>query len=201
MITQVTLDYFRYVIALVILLCAPPTLLIWLLIHPFISTWRRLGTIRSYGCFMGLMIFIAWSIWQSRTWLMCIEYGSNVLLLGLSILFICAAVFVGAHRKKRLEWSVVIGLPELSASHSSRRLVTDGIYSKTRNPRYLETILFFLGLAFFANHLFVYLALMAGLPILHVVILLEERELTAAFGDTYLRYCRQVPRYIPNILR
>jgi hypothetical protein len=200
MTMQVTLDYFRYVIALVILLCAPPTLLIWLLIHPFISTWRRLGTIPSYGCFMCLMIFIAWSIWQWRRWLTGIEYGSNVGLWGLAILFICAAVFVGAHRKKHLEWTVVIGLPELAASHSSRTLVTDGIYSKTRNPRYLETILFVWGLAFFANYLAVYLALIVGLPILHVVILLEEHELTEAFGDVYLRYCRQVPRYIPDIL-
>jgi hypothetical protein len=196
---EVSLDCFRYIIALVILLCAPPALLIWLLIHPFVSMWRRLGMVRSYLFLISLMILLGWCIWQSRTWLMRFEYGLHFGLFGLSVLFICAAGFFRVRRMRCLGWPVVIGLPELSASNHSRVLVTQGIYSKVRNPRYLETILFLFGLAFFANYLAVYLALVAGLPILHAVVLLEERELTQTFGDAYLSYSQKVPRYIPNL--
>jgi protein-S-isoprenylcysteine O-methyltransferase Ste14 len=28
---------------------------------------------------------------------------------------------------------------------------------------------------------------------------LEERELRGRFGTTYVRYCRQVPRFIPRL--
>ena len=196
---EISLNGFRYGIALVTLLCAPPALLIWLLIHPFVSTWRRLGILPSYLFFLSLMILLGWNIWQWRTWLTRIEYGSHLRLFGLSILFICAAGFLGGKRKRHLDWLAVIGFSELSASKHSRVLVTEGIYSRVRNPRYLEMILFLCGLAFFANYLAVYLALALGLPILHVVILLEERELTQTFGDAYLTYCHQVPRYIPKL--
>lgn len=196
---EISLDYLRYVVAVSILLCAPPALLIWLLIHPFVSIWRRLGMVVSYLLFAGLMILIDWRIWQSRTWLMRFDYGSNIWLFSLSILFVCAAGFIRGKRVKSFGWTALIGLPELSASNHSRMLVTAGIYSKVRNPRYLETILFFFGLAFFANYPVVYLALLAGLPILHVVILFEESELTQTFGDAYLTYCQQVPRYIPHL--
>lgn len=196
---EASLNYFRYVIALVTLLYAPPVLLIWLLIHPFVSMWRHLGVVLSYLFFISLMILLGWYIWQARDWLTRVEYGSHFGLFGLSFIFICAAGFLKVKRKSLLHWSVVIGLPELSASNHSRALVTQGIYSKVRNPRYLETILFFFGLAFFANYLAVYLALIAGLPILHVIILLEERELTQTFGEAYLAYFQKVPRYIPNL--
>ena len=198
---EINLDTFRYVIALIMLLWAPPALLIWLLIHPFVSLWRRLGIVPSYLFFISLMISLGWGIWQLRTWLMRIEYGSHVPLFGLATLFVCAATALGSTRKRHLDWSAVIGVPELSASTRSRALVTEGIYSRLRNPRYLETILFFFGLALFANYLAVYLALAAGLPILHAVILLEERELTQSFGETYLMYCHRVPRYIPSLFR
>ena len=198
---EISLDTFRYVIALLMLLCAPPALLIWFLIHPFVSVWRRLGVVPSYLFFIGLMILLGWGIWQSRAWLMRIEYGSHLGLFGLALLFVGVATALGFTRKRRLDWLAVIGVPELSASTRPRALVTDGIYSRVRNPRYLETILFFFGLALFANYLAVYLALAAGLPILHAVILLEERELAQTFGETYLSYCRRVPRYIPNLFR
>jgi protein-S-isoprenylcysteine O-methyltransferase Ste14 len=140
---EVSPHYFRYLIALVILLYAPPALMIWLLIHPFASIWRRLGIVPSYLFLIIGMISLDWCIWQARTWLMGVEYGSAPGLFGLSILFICAAGFVRRQRKRHLDWSMVIGLPELSASNRSRVLVTEGIYSQTRNPRYLEAILFF----------------------------------------------------------
>ena len=36
-------------------------------------------------------------------------------------------------------------------------------------------------------------------PILHLVVLLEERELLERFGDAYRDYAGRVPRYVPRL--
>ena len=100
-----------------------------------------------------------------------------------------------------MPFTIVIGFPELSGPNRPRVLITRGIYGWIRNPRYLETILFMLGCAFFADYLAIYLVWLAGLPIVHFVVILEERELQLAFGDEYLVYTDRVPRYIPKRLR
>ena len=37
-----------------------------------------------------------------------------------------------------------------------------------------------------------------SLPIVHAVVLLEERELRQRFGEAYGTYCEDVPRYVPR---
>jgi protein-S-isoprenylcysteine O-methyltransferase Ste14 len=37
------------------------------------------------------------------------------------------------------------------------------------------------------------------LPVMHIIVLLEEKELKERFGRDYEDYCRRVPRYIPKI--
>jgi len=35
--------------------------------------------------------------------------------------------------------------------------------------------------------------------VMHIIVLLEEKELKERFGHDYEEYCRRVPRYIPKI--
>lgn len=160
--------------------------------------WRRMGIVWSYLCFLSLMALLSWTIWQWRDGLLRIEFGIYPELIALSVLNMGLAIYIAAQRKKQFTVGAVIGIPELSSPNQPRVLVTEGIYSKVRNPRYLETLLWISGLAFFANYLAVYLALLAGLPLLHLIILLEERELYHTFGEEYLVYCKRVPRYLPR---
>jgi protein-S-isoprenylcysteine O-methyltransferase Ste14 len=189
----------RHLIALLILLVTPPALLIWLLIHPFARFWRRLGVMYSCFCFLCLMTLLGWGIWQGKNCLLHVEYGAHPLLMFLSGICLFTAILIACKRERQLPFLTVIGLPEISASEQPRVLVTQGIYARVRHPRYWEAILFVFGCALFANYLSVYLAWLVSLPIVHAVIVLEERELRQTFGDEFAAYCEQVPRYFPRL--
>ena len=64
-----------------------------------------------------------------------------------------------------------------------------------RTPRPMRAVL---GYALFANYLGIYLLWLVSLPTLHLVVLLEERELRQRFGAAYDEYARAVPRYLPR---
>ncbi len=195
-----SLSVLRHFVALAVLLLAPPALLIWLFIHPFIWFWRRLGVMYSYFCFLCLMALLCWGVWQVKDWLLRVEYGTQPLLMFFSGICLFVPAVLARRRRQQFAFPVMIGLPELS-SQQPRALVTQGIYARIRHPRYLETVLFVLGCALFANYLSVYLAWLAGLPILHGVVMLEEHELYQTFGDEFAAYCQRVPRYFPRLPR
>jgi protein-S-isoprenylcysteine O-methyltransferase Ste14 len=76
--------------------------------------------------------------------------------------------------------------------------LTEGIYARLRHPRYVEVTLWTLGYSLIANYTGVYLLWLLSLPTLHLVVLLEERELRQRFGASYDAYARRVPRYLPK---
>jgi protein-S-isoprenylcysteine O-methyltransferase Ste14 len=51
------------------------------------------------------------------------------------------------------------------------------------------------GYALFANYLTPYLVVVLSIPVMLLVVLLEERELRERFGEEYQAYCRRVPRF------
>ena len=53
--------------------------------------------------------------------------------------------------------------------------------------------------ALFTNYLALYMAFLLMLPIIHAIVLLEEKELKKRFGSAYEEYCRHVPRYTPRV--
>jgi protein-S-isoprenylcysteine O-methyltransferase Ste14 len=52
--------------------------------------------------------------------------------------------------------------------------------------------------AAFSNYLGAYLVAAGTVPLLHLIVLLEERELRDRFGEEYEAYLTHVPRYIPR---
>jgi protein-S-isoprenylcysteine O-methyltransferase Ste14 len=87
-----------------------------------------------------------------------------------------------------------IGLPG-----SAGRLVTGGIYARTRNPLYLAALLMLLG-ALLATRL-TPLVFLTGLLAIHfpVVAKWEERELARRFGAEFEEYRRRVPFLLPRL--
>ena len=79
-------------------------------------------------------------------------------------------------------------------------LVTEGIFNHCRNPLYVGNILMLLGVGILANSLiYVALVIPVFLFIYQAIVLAEENFLRNKFGETYIRYCAKVNRWIPRM--
>lgn len=188
----------RYVLALAVVLAYPPGLLLWLAIHPLANFWRRLGPVWTY-VILGVptLAYIAGAL-LARDWIMAVDFGMSYPLTALAVLALLAAARLTIRRRKHLTISILSGLPELSVRRYPGRLLTGGPYARIRHPRYVEAFLWTLAYALFANYLAPYLVLIGALPVIHLIVVLEERELRDRFGEEYIEYCRRVPRFVPR---
>ena len=79
----------------------------------------------------------------------------------------------------------------------AKTLVTDGIYSRTRNPIYVSMILIYSGIAIAAASTWSFVLLVPVLMIIRYgVIAREERYLDRKFGPPYIEYRRRVRRWV-----
>ena len=78
-------------------------------------------------------------------------------------------------------------------------LVADGPYRHVRNPLYLGTFLFSLGLGFLSSRLG--FAILAGGAVIRILRLMgrEESGLEREQGEGFREYCRRVPRLLPSL--
>ena len=188
----------RTYMAILILIGVPAGLLMWLIIHPFANSLRRVGLVRAYVIVaIPIALLVATMVWL-RDAILAIDFGTNYFLMALSVIPFALAMVIYLNHRKYLTLQIQMGVPELIGSREGV-LLTEGIYSRVRHPRYVETILWILGYAFFTNYLAMYLAFLLMLPIMHAIVLLEEKELKKRFGSAYEEYCRHVPRYIPRV--
>ena len=113
-------------------------------------------------------------------------FGGLPILIGTAIYFWCAWDFTFAGR----------GTPAPIAP--PKELVVRGLYRYVRNPMYVGILSILLGEAvlFASWRLFEYTAVVFIIFFL-VVVLYEERALRQKFGESYQRYCRSVPRWVP----
>lgn len=82
----------------------------------------------------------------------------------------------------------------------SMSVVSEGPYWLSRNPLYVGTFLIVLAIAFYLPSLtFAAGLLIASVFYLSVTVWSEERWLGRTFGDEYVRYCEEVPRFFPRL--
>ncbi len=191
------MDHARYFVAVLMIVTLPPAIGAWYLIHPFVRFWRRLGTVAAYCIVYSLLISAGLLLWAFRAPLLGADLGFQPLLLVLGLPAAVAGAIVARRRRRVLTEGIRNGIPEVS-SRNKGHLLTEGIYAQTRNPRYIEMQLFCLAYMAFANYSGTWLLYALAFPALHLVVLLEERELRERFGAEYEEYCRRVPRYVPK---
>ena len=76
-------------------------------------------------------------------------------------------------------------------------ILSNGIYSHSRNPIYLAMVLIFYGVKLIFNSVWLTPALVLVLIVTHYgVILREEKYLERKFGEEYLSYKKRVRRWI-----
>jgi protein-S-isoprenylcysteine O-methyltransferase Ste14 len=91
----------------------------------------------------------------------------------------------------------VIGNGSPSPAAPPKNFVTSGPFRFTRNPLYLGGFVVLLGHALFfqSSVLLVYILLLLFV-IRSIVVFREEPSLRRQFGETYVRDCREVPRWV-----
>jgi len=187
-----------YYLALVMVVATPAATLIWFLIHPFARQWRKIRPFATYLIVGSVAFVIMVGIYRLRAPLLEIHFGVSPPLVVLAAFLSGVSIYIGIRRWRQLKPSTLLGLPEISPSKEPGELVTEGIYSQVRHPRYLEFGFGLAGIALFSNYLAIYLLLVAYIPVIYLVVILEERELKSRFGPAYEDYCEKVPRFVPR---
>ena len=116
--------------------------------------------------------------------------GCLFVLAGAAGYFYCAGAFV------------FFGYGTPAPIDPPKVLVARGLYRFIRNPMYFSGLLVLLGesLLFESRTLLVY-AFCIWIAYSLFVLLYEEPALRDKFGETYVEYCKRVPRWIPRIPR
>jgi protein-S-isoprenylcysteine O-methyltransferase Ste14 len=188
----------RYVLALLLIMMVPGAFLFWFSIHPFVQFWRRVGPRRTLAIHYGLVLLLAGAIFLIRRPLLAVDFGTDPLLVVLSIPLLAVSVALRLVLSRQLKNKTLTGLPELAPEAYRSRLLTEGVYAHVRHPRYLQFLLALLALALFANYLATYILFGLGLVWVFPVTQIEERELRDRFGAEYEAYRARVPRLVPK---
>jgi hypothetical protein len=191
------MDVARYLFA-ALWLVTFPVLLFWIGLHPLAAFWRRMGLAATYVVLLSACVAVSVVLFRFREPLLAVEYGTHPALWFLAAASYGLGVSVEVRCRKHLKVSTLVGVPELRGTASEQTLLTEGIYGRMRHPRYVGATLGYLASAFFANYLFLYAALPVFLLLLHLTVVLEERELEERFGERYRAYKASVPRYLPR---
>ena len=86
---------------------------------------------------------------------------------------------------------------EINTFLTPRNLVTEGMFRFSRNPMYLGFVLVLTGAALAVNTWCAFAAPIAFFLVANFwYVPLEEKEATAAFGDSYLEYRKRTRRWI-----
>ena len=192
------MDTARRIVALLLLVTLPTGVLLWVVIHPLTRFWRRFGAGWTYGLLAVPCAALMGGAWWARGRLVGRDLGTSWPLVALAVACAVAAGVLARQRGRLLTFGVLAGLPELSPQRYPGRLLTEGIYSRIRHPRYVEVVVLTLAYALFANHVGTYVLWLLLWPTLLLVVRLEERELGERFGADWEEYARRVPRFFPR---
>ncbi len=188
----------RYGIGVLLAISMPPAIAYWFIVHPFIAFWRRVGmkpTFWFLGVFLGgSMVALS----PFRDALLGWDLGTSLPAIVLAIPLLVAGGVISRKRRRHLTFKILAGAPELSPETHSTGLLTEGIYSRIRHPRYVELTLALVGWSLFANYLGLYVITALTIAALWLIVLIEERELRERFGSAYAEYSSRVPRFVPR---
>ncbi len=113
--------------------------------------------------------------------------GAGIIAIGAAIYFLCAFDFAFFGR----------GTP--APIDAPKELVARHLYRFVRNPMYVGVLAAALGVSILFQSAIVlaWTALVA--VVFHLfVVLYEEPHLRRTFGEPYVRYCQEVPRWLPK---
>ncbi|MEE2777779.1 MAG: methyltransferase [Acidobacteriota bacterium] len=191
-----TVDKIRYGVALLVEIGMPPALLYWFLVHPFTRFWRRLGVRPSLVLLFGLMAGIGYGMYLIRRPLLAVDFGFQWPLAVPAVLLYVARVRTEFKIRRQLKGRILAGIPEIEGDAERSPLLTEGVYSRSRNPRYLNLMIIMIAFALATNYLYVWATTAVTPLVIYLIVRLEEKELLQRYGDEYRSYCERVPRFV-----
>ncbi len=116
---------------------------------------------------------------------------SVALVLGALAIICAGAIAISAFRVMNRAQTAV------NPSQPTTTIVSDGVFSWSRNPIYLSLTLLYIGIALLFSALWALLLLLPLLVIVQIgIVKREEIYLERKFGDEYLRYKASVRRWV-----
>ncbi len=193
------MDTARYIVAVLMLVGVAYAIPYWLIVHPFVRFWRRLGLRIAYSILIVITLVLAVAAYLLKDRILSVEYGTSLPLIVLGVICYGVAIAIQIQVTKHLKFRILAGVPELEPSGKGGTLLQQGIYSRIRHPRYVSFMFGMLAVAFLTNYLAMYVLVPLSAVVLYFVVLLEEKELRNRFGDDYVRYSSRVPRFVPQM--
>ena len=162
-----------------------------------IDRWGKEGYARLFNTTSLLSILVAFLTMNYWDWFYFIINPSFVNLP----LFIAGAFLIAIGFAVTTMASRVISVSTVADMRTDRKpeLITGGIYSRTRHPLYLATILLLLGLAALYPFDRVIVFSLALSTYVLIGAYLEERKLVTVYGRRYLEYRRKAGFMLPRI--
>jgi protein-S-isoprenylcysteine O-methyltransferase Ste14 len=172
--------------------------LFWLMIHARAQRWRQ--QLQSPYRLLGPAWMGIWFVFGTITW----PWRHVVLYSAMwswvpAVLLFAVGIFLYIRAGAHFSWSLLAGMPEISAGSHSQQLVTTGIRARVRHPIYLahlfELLAWSVGTGLVVCWLLTVFAIVTGT----VMIRMEDAELEERFGEEYRRYRLAVPAVLPRL--
>lgn len=130
---------------------------------------------------------IGWGLNVPSSWLPSVV-GAVVIASGLALMAMTISLFV------------TVGKGTLAPWDPPKHLVVRGVYRHVRNPMISGVMSILLGeaIVFGSMSVFTWFAVFVLVNMIYMP-LIEERDLEQRFGDEYLLYKQNVPRWIPRV--
>ena len=177
-----------------------PVPVYWLLIHPAIGFWRRIGY-RSFWIALPVWILIGVPLALLENSLFLHRLPRNAATYAVGVALLALSLWISHQVHQEFSLKKLAGLPELNPAHHLRGVVGTGIYARVRHPRYANIILGFIAFGLLTGAAGIFLLAIVSFLMYLIVAPLEERELREQYGSEYEAYARTVPRFLPRFRR
>jgi protein-S-isoprenylcysteine O-methyltransferase Ste14 len=174
-----------------------PVPVYWLLIHPAVNYWRRIGY-RSFWIALPVWAMVGVPLALTGNSLFAYRLSRNAATYALGAAFLALNFWISRRVHQEFSFKKLAGLPELNPEHPLRGVVGTGIYARIRHPRYANIILGFLAFGLLTGAAAIFLLAFVTYLMYLIVTPLEERELREQYGSEYEAYARTVPRFFPR---
>ncbi len=177
-----------------------PVPVYWLVLHPAVNTWRRIGY-RSFWIALPVWVLFGVPLALMEGPLFAHRLPRNPATYALGTAFLALNLWVSRRVHQEFSFKKLAGLPELNPAHPQRGIVDKGIYAWVRHPRYANMMLGFIAFGLLTGAAGIFLLAILTFLLYLIVTPLEERELREQYGSEYEIYARVVPRFLPRFWR